>query len=102
MSKITFYLTILACFVTMIGIITALIRDIKKLKEEKKLLESNLLNARTNVAELAKFIKNADRIHKDEKVFAEEIEDAKSDEDVHKIINDIIFLNNTRVRNFKD
>lgn len=99
MSKITFYLTILACFVTMIGIITALIRDIKKLKEEKKLLENNLLSARTNVAELANFIKNTDKIHKDEKVFAEKIEDAKSDEEVHKIIGDIIFLNNTRVQN---
>ena len=39
MNKIIFYLIILACFVTMIGVITALIRDIKKLKEEKKIAE---------------------------------------------------------------
>lgn len=99
MNSIVVCLAIIAYFVIQIIIICSLSRDNKKLKEEKKLLENNLLSARTNVAELANFIKNTDRIRKDEKVFAEKIEDAKSDEEVHKIIGDIIFINNSRVQN---
>lgn len=98
MNSIVVCLAIIAYFVIQIIIICSLSRDNKKLKEEKKLLESNLLSARTNVTELANFIKNADRIRKDEKVFAEKIEDAESDEEVHKIISDFIFLNNSRVQ----
>lgn len=99
MNKVIFYLLILACFVTLIGIIYALIRDIKKLKEENSLLESKLSSARSNVEQLTKYIQNTDRIRKDEKKMAEKIEDAKTDEEVHDIINDIIALNNSRVQN---
>ena len=97
MSKVTFYLIILACFVTMIGVITALIRDIKKLKEENKQLNCKLDSARTNVEQLAEYIKSTDRIRKEEKKIAEEIKDAKTDEEVHSIISNIISLNNSRV-----
>ena len=99
MSKITFYLIILACFVTMIGIITALIRNIKKLKEENKQLNCKLDSARINVEQLAEYIKSADRVRKEEKKIAEEIKDAKTDEEVHSIISNIIALNNSRVQN---
>lgn len=99
MNKVIFYLVILVCSVTLIGIIYALIRDIKKLKEENSLLESKLSSARSNVEQLAKYIQNTDRIRKDEKKMAEKIEDAKTDEEVHDIINDIIALNNSRVQN---
>lgn len=99
MSKITFYLTILACFVTMIGIITALIRDIKKLKDENKQLNCKLYTARNNVEQLTNYIKSADRVRKEEKKIAEEIKDAKTDEEVHNIISNIISLNNSRVQN---
>lgn len=99
MSKITFYLIILACFVTMIGIITALIRDIKKLKEENKQLNCKLDSARSNVEQLVEYIKSNDKIRKEEKKIAEEIKDAKTDEEVHSIISNIIALNNSRVQN---
>ena len=99
MNKVIFYLIILACFVTLIGIIYALIRDIKKLKEENRLLEGKLSSARSNVEQLTKYIQNTDKIRKDEKKIAEKIEDAKTDEEVHDIINDIIALNNSRVQN---
>lgn len=97
MSKVTFYLIILACFVTMIGVITALVRDIKKLKEENKQLNCKLDSARTNVEQLAEYIKSNDKIRKEEKKIAEEIKDAKTDEEVHSIISNIISLNNSRV-----
>ena len=97
MSKVTFYLIILACFVTMIGVITALIRDIKKLKEENKQLNCKLDSARTNVEQLAEYIKSNDKIRKEEKKIAEEINDAKTYEEVYSIISNIISLNNSRV-----
>ena len=99
MNKVTFYLLILACFVTMIGIITALIRDIKKLKDENKQLNCKLYTARNNVEQLTNYIKSADRIRNEEKKIAEEIKDAKTDEEVHNIISNIISLNNSRVQN---
>jgi predicted Holliday junction resolvase-like endonuclease len=99
MSKVTFYLIILACFVTMIGVITALIRNIKKLKEENKQLNCKLDSARSNVEQLAEYIKSNDKIRKEEKKIAEEIKDAKTDEEVHSIISNIIALNNSRVQN---
>lgn len=99
MSKITFYLIILACFVTMIGIITALIRDIKKLKEGNRQLNCRLDTARNNVEQLTEYIQSIDIIHKEERKIAEEIKDAKTDEEVHSIISSIIALNNSRVQN---
>ena len=99
MNKIIFYLLILACFVTMIGVITALIRDTKKLKEENRQLNCKLDTARNNVEQLTNYITNTDRIRKEEKKIAEEIKDAKTDEEVHSIISNIISLNNSRVQN---
>lgn len=99
MSKITFYLIILACFVTMIGVISALIRDIKKLKEENRQLNCRLDTARNNIEQLTNYITNTDKIRKEEKKIAEEIKDAKTDEEVHSIISNIISLNNSRVQN---
>ena len=99
MSKITFYLIILACFVTMIGVITALIRDIKKLKEENRQLDCRLDTARNNVEQLTEYIQSIDIIHKEERKIAEEIKDAKTDEEIHSIISSIIALNNSRVQN---
>lgn len=99
MSKIIFYLTILACFVTMIGIITALIRDIKKLKEGNRQLNCRLDTARNNVEQLTEYIQSIDIIHKEERKIAEEIKDAKTDEEVHSIISSIIALNKSRVQN---
>lgn len=99
MSKIIFYLIILACFVAMIGVITALIRNVKKLKEENRQLNCRLDTARNNVKQLTNYITNTDRIRKEEKKIAEEIKDAKTDEEVHSIINNIIALNNSRVQN---
>lgn len=99
MNMVIFYLVILACFVTMAGIITALIRDIKKLKEENRQLNCRLDTARNNVEQLTNYIKSTDRIRKEEKKIAEEIKDAKTDEEVHSIISNIISLNNSRVQN---
>ena len=83
----------------MIGVISALVRDIKKLKEENKQLNCKLDSERINVEQLAEYIKSNDKIRKEEKKIAEEIKDAKTDEEVHSIISNIIALNNSRVQN---
>jgi len=101
MNMVTFCLVILACLVTMGGVIYALIRDKKNLKKEKAELESKLASARTNIEQLSDFISNSNKIHKEEKELAEKIKDAETDEEVHDIINDIISLNNSRVQNNK-
>ena len=99
MSKVVFYLVILACFVTMGGIIYSLIRDIKQLKKENELWKTKLSSARKNVEQLSEFIKNSDKIKKEEKQIADMIKDAKTDEEVHDIINNIVAINNSRVQN---
>lgn len=101
MNMVTFCLIILACFVTMIGIIIALISDIKKLKKENKQLNCKLDMSRNNVEQLTNYIKSTDMIRNEEKKIAEKIKDAKTDEEVHSIISSIISLNNNRVQNNK-
>lgn len=99
MNTITFILIESACIATLIGIISALVRDIKKIKSENKQLNCRLDSARINVEQLADYIQNTDRIRKEERQIAEEIKDAKTDEEVHSIISNIIALNNSRVQN---
>ena len=102
MNTFTIILVLFAVFVTMGGVIYALYRDNKKQKQEIKELKNEINSARENVKQLSNFIKNSDKIRKEEKQIAEKIKEAKSDEEVHNIINDIIALNNNRVQNNED
>ena len=88
-----------AIIVIMGGIIYALIRDRKAQKKEIQELKNEINSARENVRQLSEYIKNCDKIRKEEKEIAEKIKEAKTDEEVHNIINDIIALNNSRVQN---
>ena len=88
-----------AIIVIMGGIIYALIRDRKAQKKEIQELKNEINSARENVRQLSEYIKNSDKIRKEEKEIAEKIKEAKTDEEVHNIINSIIALNNSRVQN---
>ena len=99
MNTLTIILVMVAIIVTMGGIIYALIRDRKAQKKEIQELKNEIISARENVKQLSDFIKNSDKIRKEEKQIAEKIKEAKTDEEVHNIINDIIALNNSRVQN---
>ena len=99
MNTVTIILVMVAIIVTMGGIIYALIRDRKAQKKEIQELKNELNSARENVRQLSEYIKNSDKIRKEEKEIAEKIKEAKTDEEVHNIINDIIALNNSRVQN---
>jgi predicted Holliday junction resolvase-like endonuclease len=89
----------LAIIVIMGGVIYALIKDRIKQKKEMQELKNEINSARENVKQLTDFIRNSDKIRKEEKQIAEKIKEAKTDEEVHNIINDIIALNNNRVQN---
>lgn len=99
MNTLTIILVMVAIIVTMGGIIYALIKDRKAQKKEIQELKNEINSARENVKQLTDFIRNSDKIRKEEKQIAEKIKEAKTDEEVHNIINDIIALNNSRVQN---
>lgn len=99
MSTLTIILIMLAIIVIMGGVIYALIRDRKAQKKEIQELKNEVISASENVKQLTDFIRNSDKIRKEEKEIAEKIKEAKTDEEVHNIINDIIALNNNRVQN---
>lgn len=99
MNTLTIILIMVAIIVTMGGIIYVLIRDRKAQKKEIQELKNEINSARENVKQLSDFIRNSDKIRKEEKQIAEKIKEAKTDEEVHEIINSIIALNNNRVQN---
>ena len=102
MNTVTIILVMFAIIVIMGSVIYALIRDIKAQKKEIQELKNEVISARENVKQLTDFIRNSDKIRKEEKQIAEKIKEAKTDEEVHNIINDIIALNNSRVQNNED
>jgi len=99
MNTLTIILVMLAIIVIMGGVIYALIKARIKQKKEIQELKNEINSARENVKQLTDFIRNSDKIRKEEKQIAEKIKEAKTDEEVHNIINDIIALNNNRVQN---
>jgi uncharacterized coiled-coil DUF342 family protein len=99
MNTITIILVALAIIVIMGGVIYALIRDRITQKKEIQNLKNEIDSAHENVKQLSEYIRNADKIRKEEKEYAEKIKEAKTDEEVHNIIADIIALNNNRVQN---
>lgn len=99
MNKVTLFLVLLAIIVIMGGVIYALIRDRKAQLKEIQELKIAINSARENVKQLTEYIRNSDKIRKEEKEIAEKIKEAKTDEEVHEIINNIIALNNSRVQN---
>lgn len=99
MNTLTIILVMVAIIVTMGAVIYVLIRDRKAQKKEIQELKNEIISARENVRQLSEYIKNSDKIRKEEKEIAEKIKEAKTDEEVHNIINDIIALNNNRVQN---
>ena len=99
MNTITIILVLSAVIVTSFAIIYILIKQNRANKKEIQELKNEINSAHENVKQLSDYIRNADKIRKEEKEIAEKIKDAKTDEEVHNIINDIIALNNSRVQN---
>ncbi len=102
MDMITVILVFIAVVAIMSGVIYCLIRDSKKQKEEIKELKNIINSEKKNLEQLSEYITKLDNIRKDEKELADKIKEAKTDEELQKIINDIVALNNNRVQNDKN
>ena len=98
MNTLTIILVMLAIIVMCGAVIYSLIKMLQKNKKEIQSLNNELNSARENVRQLSDYIKNSDKIRKEEKEFADRIKEAKTDEEVHNIINDLVALNNSRVQ----
>ena len=101
MNTLTIILAMLAIIVICGAVIYSLIKMVQKNKKEIQSLNNELNSARENVRQLSEYIKNSDKIRKEEKEIAEKIKEAKTDEEVHNIINDIIG-NETPIQTMKD
>ena len=99
MNTVTIILIMFAIIVMCGAVIYVLIKDHIKQKKKIQELKNEINSARENVKQLTDFIRNSDKIRKEEKQIAEKIKEARTDEEVHNIINDIIALNNSRVQN---
>ena len=99
MNTLTIILVMFAIIVMCGAVIYSLIKMLQKNKKEIQSLNNELNSAHENVKQLTDYIRNSDKIRKEEKEIAEKIKEAKTDEEVHSIINDIIALNNNRVQN---
>ena len=102
MNSITIILALFAVIVIMAAIIYVLFKKNRSNKKEIKALNNEINSAHENVKQLTEYIRNADKIKKEEKKISEKIKEAKTDEEVFNIINDIIATNNSRVQNNKD
>ena len=102
MDMITVILVFIAVIAIMGGVIYCLIRDRKKQKDEIKELKNIINSEKKNLEQLSEYISKLDNIRKDEKELADKIKEAKTDEELQKIISDIVSLNNNRVQNDKD
>lgn len=102
MDMVTVILVFIAVIAIMGGVIYCLIRDSKRQKDEIKELKNIINSEKKNLKQLSEYISKLDNIRKDEKELAEKIKEAKTDEEIQKIISDIVALNNDRVQNDKD
>ena len=98
MNTVTIILVMLAIIVICGAVIYALIKDHIKQKKEIQELKNEINSARENVKQLSDFIRNSDKIRKEEKEIAEKIKEAKPDEEVFNIIADIVGTHNNRVQ----
>ena len=87
-----------AVIVILILVLVIIIKTMSSLKKENKRLEGELESAKTNIAYLYRNAEEVAKIEKDEKKVSEEINNAKSDEEIFNIVNTVIAANNSRVR----
>lgn len=84
--------------ILLIVVVILLCKAIKSTRIEKKRLEGELEQAKTNIAYLYRNAKEIAKIEKDEKKISEEIKNAKTDEEIFNVVNAVIAANNNRVR----
>lgn len=99
MNVVTIMLSFCAIIVILASVIYVLFKQNRACKKEISSLNREINSAHENVKQLTSYIRNLDKIRKDEQQIADKIKDAKTDEEVYSIINDIIAINNNRMQN---
>lgn len=87
-----------AIIAVLIILLVVISKTMSSLKKEKERLEGELESAKTNIAYLYRNAEEVAKIEKDEKKVSEEINNAKTDEEIFDIVNTVIAANNSRVR----
>jgi Tfp pilus assembly protein PilN len=98
MNLLISWLVSAALLVITISVIDVAIKQHKKDQEETKLLIDELKKQKENMAYLVHHAEEIAQIEQSQDKVQEEIQNAKSDEEVADIINAIININNARVR----
>ncbi len=99
MNPITPWLVCFALLIILIGAVYAATKTLKAKADEIKRLEGELQKQKQNMAYLVQHAEEIAKIEKDQDKVQEEIRNAKSDEEVADIINAIININNSKLRN---
>ena len=91
---------ILIALIVILGlIIFILIKSLNAKKKELAETQARLESARANIEQLSKYIDNILKIKADEKSISQKIKEAESDEEICKIIADIVAVNNNGLQN---
>ena len=98
MNPITPWLVCFALLIMLIAAVYAAIKIAKTKSEEIKHLEGEVKKQKENMAYLVRHAHEIAEIEKDQDKVQEEIQNAKSDEEVADIINAIINVNNSKLR----
>ena len=96
---VTLILVLIAVIITMGAIIFVLVKSSRSKNKEIADLSAKLSSARANVEQLSKYVDKLQKIKSEEKSISNKIKEAKTDEEVFKIIADIVADNNNRVQN---
>ena len=97
MNTLTIVLTMLAIIVMLVAIVWAEFKQIKKLNERKKALETSYRDAQRNISYLVKHQKEIAEIKTAEGEKLEEIAEAKTDEEIFEIVNSVIAPTHSRM-----
>lgn len=96
MTKILIIEAVIIAVLVLVLIIIA--KMFRSLQEEKTRLEVEFSKQKANVVYLYRNAQEIAKIAKDEKKVSEEIQNAKTDEEIYNVINTILDVNNSRVR----
>ena len=95
MTKILIIEAVIIAILVLVLIIVA--KMFRSLQEEKTRLEVELSKQKSNVVYLYRNAQEIAKIAKDEKKVSEEIQNAKTDEEIFDVVNTILNVNNSRV-----
>ncbi len=98
MSVLTPWLVCVALLLTLVSVVYVAIKTSKAQKKEIKTLTARLENQKVIAENLVKHSEELSKIKGDKEEVAQKISEAKTDEEVNEIINNLVRDNNNRVR----